>query len=118
MLHFGIAVELDVGMDPDLVERRTETLAVTAWSPATARALETFFVSRATTDGALRSAGAVQLGLSGEQREALRAAIAARLEEPGRRVRRVGDGIQLTVDLHGAANRPLRDAVARSFAIY
>jgi bifunctional non-homologous end joining protein LigD len=100
-----------------LKARREETFALTAWSPATTRQPETFFVSRRTSEGVLLPAGGVQLGLRGESREALRSAVAERTQPTKRRIRPVAAGLTVTVDFHGPADRPLRDAVMRSFAV-
>jgi bifunctional non-homologous end joining protein LigD len=100
-----------------LKARREETFALTAWSPATTRQPETFFVSRRTIEGVLLPAGGVQLGLRGESREALRRAVAERTQPTKRRIRPVAAGLTVTVDFHGPADRPLRDAVMRSFAV-
>jgi bifunctional non-homologous end joining protein LigD len=97
--------------------RRSETFVVTGWSPGDARQPETIYLARPCSDGQRRPAGAARLGLRGDQRAALHAAITQRLRPSRRRIQPVDAGISVTVDFHGPANRPLRDPVIRHFSI-
>jgi bifunctional non-homologous end joining protein LigD len=97
--------------------RRSEEFLITAWAPAQPGRPESFFLARRLSDGSLEPAGSVSLGLSSEERERLRAAIEA-VELPHRRrrqrVRPVEPAVVATVDFHGPARGPVRDAVLRS----
>ena len=97
--------------------RRTEAFLITAWAPAHPGRPESFFLARRLSDGGLDPAGSVSLGLSGEDRERLRAALEA-AELPHRRrrqrVRPVEPVALATLDFHGPAHGPVRDPVLRS----
>ena len=95
--------------------RRSESFLVTGWSPGDARRLETIYLARPCSDGQRRPAGGVHLGLRGDQRAALHAAITQRRRPSRRRIQPVDAGISVTVDFHGPENRPLRDPVIRRF---
>ena len=99
--------------------RRQETFAVTGWRPAPhyARRPDAIFVARATPDGHLRPAGTAELGLSGQQRDQLRAALQQRHLETRHGAHRVAAGIWVDVDFHGGQTGPLRDAVMRAVRI-
>jgi ATP-dependent DNA ligase len=94
--------------------RRTEAFLITAWAPAHPGRPESFFLARRLSDGGLDPAGSVSLGLSGEERERLRAALEA-AELPHRRrrqrVRPVEPVALATLDFHGPAHGPVRDPV-------
>jgi bifunctional non-homologous end joining protein LigD len=96
--------------------RRTEAFLITAWAPAQPGRPESFFLARRLGDGGLEPAGSVSLGLSGEERERLRAALEA-AELPHRRrrqrVRPVEPVAPATVDFHGPAHGAVRDPVLR-----
>jgi bifunctional non-homologous end joining protein LigD len=101
--------------------RRRESLLITAWAPAQPGRPESFFLARRLGDGGLEPAGSVSLGLSSEERERLRAAVkAAELPHRGRRqrVRPVEPAVVATVDFHGPARGPVRDAVLRGIELY
>ena len=98
--------------------RRDETLAVSAWTPGD-REPDTFYLTRPAPDGHARFAGSVQLGLSGDERERLRGAL-AQLESTTprrRRIRTVQPGVSLVVSAHGVAGGPLRDAIIRQVIV-
>jgi bifunctional non-homologous end joining protein LigD len=99
--------------------RRRETFAVTGWrpSPLTARRLDAVFVARARGDGTLTPAGSAELGLSGEERERLRAALQESYVGSRRGSQRVAAGIWLEIDFHGPAVGPLRDPVMRKLVL-
>jgi bifunctional non-homologous end joining protein LigD len=95
--------------------RRSEDFLITAWAPAQPGRPESFFLARRLSDGGLEPAGSVSLGLSSQERERLRAAVEA-AELPHRRrqrVRPVEPAAVATVDFHGPARGPVRDAVLR-----
>jgi ATP dependent DNA ligase domain len=97
--------------------RRSEDFLITAWAPAQPGRPESFFLARRLSDGGLEPAGSVSLGLSSEERGRVRAALEA-AERPHRRrrqrVRPVEPAAVATVDFHGPARGPVRDAVLRS----
>lgn len=95
--------------------RRQEIFAVTGWRPAAhhARRPVAIFVARTTPNGDLRPAGTAELGLTGQQRDQLRAA----LHERHLDTRRVAAGIWVNVDFHGGQTAPLRDVVMRAVHI-
>jgi ATP dependent DNA ligase domain len=63
--------------------RRREDFVITAWAPAGPSRPESFFLGRRLADGTLEHAGSVSLGLSGVDRERLRAELrAAELPPP------------------------------------
>jgi bifunctional non-homologous end joining protein LigD len=97
--------------------RRSETFLVTGWSPGDARRPDTIYLARPCHDGTLRPAGAVHLGLRGDQRAALHTAITQRLRASHRRIQPVDAGISVTVHFHGPEHRPLRDPVIRDFSL-
>jgi ATP-dependent DNA ligase len=96
--------------------RRSETFLVTGWSPGDARRPDTIYLARPCSDGTLRPAGAVHLGLRGDQRAALHTAITQRLRPSHHRIQPVDVGISVTVHFHGPEHRPLRDPVIRDFS--
>jgi ATP-dependent DNA ligase len=96
--------------------RRQETVTVTAWTPGD-REPDVFYVSRLDDNGEPVAAGGVQLGLSAEQRQVLRAALDERETDRRRRVRRVAHGVELVIDAHGRRGGELRDAVIREVRI-
>jgi bifunctional non-homologous end joining protein LigD len=97
--------------------RRNEEFVITAWAPAQPSRPESFFLGRRLADGTLERAGSVSLGLSGVDRERLRAELRA-AELPQRRRRQRVRPVQLValavVDFHGPTHGPVRDAVLRS----
>jgi bifunctional non-homologous end joining protein LigD len=98
-----------------LNHRRERTLAVAAWTPGE-REPDTVYLTRPGADGQPVYAGAVQLGLHGERRQQLRAALCEReIPAPSRRrrIRPVAPGISVVVSAHGTLAGPLRDAVIR-----
>jgi bifunctional non-homologous end joining protein LigD len=99
--------------------RRRETFAVTGWRPAArhARRPDAILVGRATADGPLQPAGAVELGLSQNERERLREALAAHYRATRHGAHRVRPGIWVDVDFHGPTSRPVRDPVMRALHI-
>jgi hypothetical protein len=97
--------------------RRSETFLVTGWSPDNTRRPATIYLARPCNDGTLRPAGAVHLGLRGDQRAALHTAITQRLRASHRRIQPVDAGISVTVHFHGSEHRPLRDPVIRDFSL-
>jgi bifunctional non-homologous end joining protein LigD len=97
--------------------RRSESFLVTGWSPGDTRRPDTIYLARPCSDGTLRPAGAVHIGLRGDQRAALHAAITQRLRPSHRRIQPVDAGISVTVDFHGPEHRPLRDPVIRHFSL-
>jgi bifunctional non-homologous end joining protein LigD len=99
--------------------RRRETFAVTGWKPASpgAHRPDAILVGRATADGLVRPAGAVEFGLSGDDRQRLREALAGRYHATRHGVHRVRTGIWRDVDFHGPADRPMRDPVMRALHV-
>jgi hypothetical protein len=75
------------------------------------------FVARADGDGALRPAGSVEIGLSGDERERLRAALERRRVRSRGGARRVAAGVWLDIDFHGSDRGPLRDPVMRALQV-
>jgi bifunctional non-homologous end joining protein LigD len=102
-----------------LKHRRTETFALTGWSPARphVHGLDSFYVARLDAGGRPRPAGSVQLGLSSEARRELRAAAEASSAPSRRAIRDVAPGITLEVSFHGTGAGPLRDPVLRAFSV-
>jgi bifunctional non-homologous end joining protein LigD len=96
--------------------RRREEFLITAWAPAQPSRPESFFLARRLADDSLESAGSVSTGLAGQARERLRADLQA-VELPHQRrrqrVRPVEPAIIATVEFHGRAGGPVRDAVTR-----
>jgi hypothetical protein len=84
--------------------------------PEREHAAESFFLARRLADDSLESAGSVSTGLAGQARERLRADLQA-VELPHQRrrqrVRPVEPAIIATVEFHGRAGGPVRDAVTR-----
>ena len=99
--------------------RRRETFAVTGWrpAPATGRRLDAFFVARADVDGTLRPAGSAEIGLSGDERELLRAALEQRRVRSRGGAHHVAAGVWLDIDFHGSDRGPLRDPVMRALQV-
>jgi bifunctional non-homologous end joining protein LigD len=100
--------------------RRSEDFLITAWAPAQLSRPESFFLARRLVDGTLQRAGSVSLGLRGDARERVRAALqAAELPHQHRRqrVRPVEPVAVATVAFHGPTHGPVRDAVLRKVDI-
>jgi bifunctional non-homologous end joining protein LigD len=99
--------------------RRSESLFVTGWVPASGRRPEALLVARLGVEGSLAAAGSVSLGYHGELRERIHEAMRAS-EQPGvrprRRVRRVQPSLRVTVEFHGPVGGPVRDPVLRAVA--
>jgi bifunctional non-homologous end joining protein LigD len=99
--------------------RQRETFAVTGWrsAPPHARRPDAILVARAAPDGGLLPAGSAELGLSGNERDRLRSALAQLHTDTRRGTHRVAAGIWLDIDYHGARGGPLRDAVMRAVRV-
>jgi bifunctional non-homologous end joining protein LigD len=101
-----------------LKHRRREVLDVVAWRPANDRQPEEFLLSRMMNDGTTVPAGSVSFGLAPDERDDLRATLAARAHRARRRNQRlrwVQPGIRVEVDHHGQPDGTVRDAILRSF---
>jgi ATP-dependent DNA ligase len=99
--------------------RRSESLLVTGWVPASGRQPEALLVARPGVDGSLAPAGSVSLGYHGELRERIHEVLRASElppQRPRQRVRRVQPCLRVTVDFHGPSSGPLRDPVLRAVA--
>jgi bifunctional non-homologous end joining protein LigD len=99
--------------------RHRERLTITGWRPGHRHAPDEFLVARRQADGTLRYTGGVRFGLTGHERDQLRAAL-QQLEEPTRRhtrVRRVRPLLEVDIDSHGRPGGPLRDPVLRNVTL-
>jgi bifunctional non-homologous end joining protein LigD len=99
--------------------RRSESLFVTGWVPASGRRPEALLVARLGVDGSLAPAGSVSLGYHGELRDRIREVLSTSElppQRPRQRVRRVRPSLHVVVDFHGPASGPLRDPVLRAVA--
>jgi bifunctional non-homologous end joining protein LigD len=95
--------------------RRRRDCTVAGWLPATDSEPEALLVR----DDRGRPAGDVTFGLTALDTESLRQAALALADAPRgkRRMRRVGAGLVVTVDAHGADGQPLRDLILRGWRL-
>jgi ATP-dependent DNA ligase len=96
--------------------RRSESLVVTGWLPASGKRGESLLLARVGADGSATPVGSVALGYSGQLREEIQKALRGSELPPVRprqRVRRVAPRVRVRVDFHGPASGPLRDPVLR-----
>lgn len=96
--------------------RRRERFVVTGWRERDG-GLPEFLLTRRDEDGTLSPAGSASLGLDRERRAALIEVLAANeVRRRGRRrgaVRWVAPVVEVSADVHGAPDGPVRDAVLR-----
>jgi len=96
--------------------RRREELVITAWLHGRGGREEAFALARSSAEGRHRGAGAVSLGLDGEQRQRLREALVSaevRVERRRRTWRSVAPVARVVVEAHGDPDGPVRDPVMR-----
>jgi hypothetical protein len=82
-----------------------------------ARRPDAIFIARTRPDGTLVPAGSAELGLSSDERDQLRTALAQRHLESRRGSHRVRGGIWVEIDYHGDRRGLPRDALMRAVRI-